>query len=94
MTTEMRGESIIGVKNSVILICFHEKLMQKQGRIHDRPSRGGWVGAVSWRAGAVGSAVHTTASVTCNWTGAVMLKLLAKRGKRQKSKGRTDRQTI
>ena len=56
-------------------------------------SRGGWAGAVIWRAGAVGSAVHTTASVTCDWAGVVMQKLLAKCRKCQKSKGGTDRQT-
>ena len=42
-------------------------------------SRGGWAGAVIWRAGAVGGAVYTTASVVCDWAGAVMRKPLAKR---------------
>ena len=46
-----------------------------------------------WRAGAVGIAVRTTASVTSDWAGAVMQKLLAKRRKRRKSKGGTDQQT-
>ena len=50
----------------------------------------GWAGAVMWWAGAVGSAVYTTASVMCHWAGAVMQKPLAKR---QKSKGVMDRST-
>ena len=62
----------------------------EQGRIHDTISRGGWTGAVIWRAGAVGDAVYMTATVTCGWAGAVMQKLLAKR---QKSKGVMDRRT-
>ena len=53
-------------------------LLKKQGRIHDTLSRGGWAGAVMWWAGAVGSAVYTTASVTCHRAGAVMQKPLAK----------------
>ena len=39
-------------------------------------SRGGWAGAVMWRA--VRSTVYTTASVAFDWAGAVMKKLLAK----------------
>ena len=50
----------------------------------------GWAGALMWWAGAVGSAVYTTASVTCNWAGAVMQKPLAKCRKRRKSKGERD----
>ena len=46
-----------------------------------------------WRAGAVGSAVYTTASVAFDWAGAVMKKPLAKRRKRRKSKGGTDHPT-
>ena len=61
-----------------------------QDSIHDTIIRGGWAGAVIWRAGAVGDAVYMTATVTCGWAGAVMQKLLAKR---QKSKGVMDRRT-
>ena len=67
-----------------------EKSARKQARIHDTVSRGGWAGAVIWRAGAVGDAVYTTASDACDWAGAVMQKLLAKC---RKSKGGTDRRT-
>ena len=41
-------------------------------------SRGGWAGAVIWRAGAVGDAVYMTATVACDWAGAVMQKPLTK----------------
>ena len=44
-----------------------------------------------WWAGAVGGAVHMTASVACNWAGAVMQKLLAKC--RKANAGPTDQQT-
>ena len=56
-------------------------------------SREGWGGVVIWRAGAVGSAIYTAASVTCDWAGAVMKKSLAKRRKRRKRKWGTDRPT-
>ena len=56
-------------------------------------SCGGWAGAVMWRAGAVGIAVYMTASVTCDWSGAMVQKPLVKCWKRQKSKGRTNRLT-
>ena len=56
-------------------------------------SRRGWAGAVMWRAGKVGSAVHTRASVTCNWLEALMPKLLAKCQKCLKSEGGTNRET-
>ena len=46
-------------------------LLIKQGRIHDTLSRGGWAGAVMWWAGAVQSAIYTTASVTYHWAGVV-----------------------
>ena len=46
-----------------------------------------------WRAGAVGSAVYTTASVAFDRAGAVMKKPLAKRRKRQKRKVGTNRPT-
>ena len=62
----------------------------KQGRIHDTISRGGWAGAVIWRAGAVGDAVYMTAAVACGWAGAMMRKPLAKR---RKSKWWTDQPT-
>ena len=42
---------------------------------------GVWAGAVIWRAGAVGDAVYITATIVCDWAGAVMQKLLAKRRK-------------
>ena len=57
-------------------------------------SFGVWVGAVVWRAGAVGSAKYATASLTCDGAGAVMKKLLAKCLKRKWGTGRqTDRPT-
>ena len=59
----------------------------KQGRIHNSISHGNWAGAVIWRAGAVGDAVYMTATIVCDWAGAVMQKLLAKR---RKIKGVTD----
>ena len=65
----------------------------KQGRIDDTLSRRGWAGAVMWWAGAVGSAVYTTASVTRHWAGAVMQKPLVKRRKRRKNKRETDEPT-
>ena len=67
--------------------------MEKHSRIHDTLSRGGWAGALICWAGAVKSAIYTTASITCNWAEAVMQKPLAKHQKRQKSKGGTDRRT-
>ena len=73
------------------LTYFGLPVTKKQGRIHDTLSRGGWAGAVMQWAGAVRSAVYMTASVTCNWAGAVMQKPLAKCQKRQKSKCGTDR---
>ena len=51
----------------------------KQGHIHDSISRGGWGGAVIWRA--VGDAVYMTATVAYDWAGAVIRKLLAQRRK-------------
>ena len=44
-------------------------------------------GAVIWRAGAAGDAVYMTATVACDWAGAVMQKPLAKT---PKSKARTE----
>ena len=66
---------------------FFLSFIEKQGRIHDTISRGGWAGAVITRAGAVGEAVYTKASVACDRAGAVMQKPLAKC---QKSKGVTN----
>ena len=85
-----------GRRRRTVIYCTSKRtiwmgIWKEQGHIHNRPSRGGWAGAVMGRAG--GSAVHTTASVTCNWAGAVMQQLLAKCQKLQKSKGRTDRLT-
>ena len=53
--------------------------VKEQGRIHDTISHGDWAGAVIWRAGAVRDAVYMTATVSCNWAGAVMRKPLTKR---------------
>ena len=53
--------------------------VKEQGRIHDTISHGDWAGAVIWRAGAVRDAVYMTATVSCNWAGAVMQKPLTKR---------------
>ena len=49
-----------------------ERKKNTQGRIYDSISRGGWAGAVFLRAGAVGDAVYMTATVACDWAGAVM----------------------
>ena len=46
-----------------------------------------------WWAGAVRSAVYTSASVTGDWAGAVMRKPLEKRRKLRKSTGVTDGRT-
>ena len=71
-----------------IMVIFPVIAIHTYVSIHDTLSRGGRAGAVMCWAGAVASAVYTTASVTCNWAGAVMQKSLAKR---RKSKGGTDR---
>ena len=87
----MAGGQLIGR----LFLCMGRRyicrpIFKKQGRIHDTISRGGWAGAVIGREGAVRDAGYTTESVACEWAGAVMQKLLAKR---QKSKGVTDGRT-
>ena len=58
----------------ILCMVIYEKLGRKQDI-----GRGGWAGAVIWRAGSVGGAIYTRASVACDWAGAVMRKPLTKR---------------
>ena len=88
---------VMGTADHVMLL----RLLRYSWKIVTRPdtqtgiSRGGWAGAVKWRAGAVGSAVYTTALVAHDWTGAVMKNLLGKCKKKNKRKSKhgTDQPT-
>ena len=56
-------------------------------------SRGGWAGAVMWRAGAVGSAVHNSISHVGRSSDAKTARQVPKTPKKQRRDRQTDRQT-
>ena len=82
---------IIEIENNNVHFNDHQKGFLLKQKVYMTPKVAGVLaGAVIWRAGAVGDAICMTATVACDWAGAVMQKPLAKRRKRRKSRRYTD----